>query len=153
MAIQLRQDEQVQCEANFHWSSYLIPGIWAFVFTLSAFGQLLRPQISFSSVFFTLLIAAFPITFVWLRNKNKAYVVTNQRLYVENGILMKSKTDIPFHKINDISFNQGLFQRILGTGDISVMTGNDKPTKLANLSLPEKFREALSAICHKKSAS
>jgi len=41
---------------------------------------------------------------------------------------------------------------MFGAGNVSVMTGNDKPTKLANLDQPEKFREVLSSVCHKKTA-
>lgn len=152
MGIQLRQDEQIQCEANFHWSVYILPGVWAGFMGLSLLGQLISKEASGSGLFWTAFVGFSPIMYVWLKNKNKTYVVTNQRLYVEEGILSKSKTDIPFNKVNDISFNQGIFQRMFGSGNISVMTGNDKPTKLANLDKPEKFREALSAVCHKKSA-
>jgi len=146
MAIKLRQDESVHCVANFHWSSYLWPGLWALLIGLPSLAgtviegsNIVMPAIGFA-----------PILYVWLRNKTKSYVVTNQRLYVEEGILSKSKIDIPFNKINDITFNQGIIQRLLGSGSVAVMTGNDKPTKLTNLDKPEDFREALVTISHKK---
>ena len=150
MAIQLRQEEQIQCEAHFHWSSYLVSGSWAGLMGLSLLGQLFSSKSTGGLMFWTFILGAGPLAYVWFKNKNKSYVVTNQRLYVEQGILAKSKVDIPFHKINDISFNQGILQRMFGAGNISVMTGNDKPTTLTNLDVPENFREALSSVCHKK---
>lgn len=152
MAIQLRQGELVQSEANFHWAAYVRSGIWAALMGLSFLGQLLGPEKSGVVMFWTAVLGFGPITYVWLQNKNKTYVVTNQRLYVEEGILAKTKTDIPFNKINDISFSQGIFQRMFGSGNVAVMTGNDKPTKLSDLDEPEKFREALSSICQNKAA-
>jgi uncharacterized membrane protein YdbT with pleckstrin-like domain len=152
VSIKLRQDEQIQCEAHLHWSSYIAPGAWAFVMGLSMIGQIFSKELSSTSAVWTAVMGAFPLIYVWLRNKNKSYVVTNQRLYVEEGILAKSKTDIPFNKINDINCGQGLLQRLFGAGNVSVMTGNDKPTKLKNLDQPEQFREALSNVCNKKAA-
>lgn len=150
MAIQLRQEEQIQCEAQFHWSSYLAAGCWAGLMGISIIGQMLSSDSTGAAMFWTFILGVGPLAYVWLKNISKSYVVTNQRLYVEEGILAKSKVDIPFHKINDISSNQGVFQRMFGSGNISVMTGNDKPTTLLNLDYPENFREALSSVCHKK---
>jgi uncharacterized membrane protein YdbT with pleckstrin-like domain len=93
-----------------------------------------------------------PLFYVWLRGKNKAYIVTNQRFYVEEGILAKSKKDIPLNKINDIFFTQGIFQRMFDSGNLAIMTGNDVPTKIVKLDCPEQFRESISHACNYKAA-
>lgn len=155
MAIKLRQDEVIQKEAHFHWTSYLISGLWAFLGLIFIIGIVaantkVGSRTEEFSYFWSAVIWFGPILYVWLKNKTKSYVVTNQRLYVEEGIISKSKVDLPFNKINDITFKQGIIQRIFGAGNIEVMTGNDKPTRLANLDLPEQFREALSNVVSKK---
>ena len=156
MAIHLRSDENLVCEAHFHWTSYLVSGVWAGIFTLSIIGHLLTlmfakesTPVSFEAI---AVIGYAPICWVWLRNKSKCYVVTNQRIYVEDGVLSKSKRDIPLTKVNDITFSQGVFQRMFGSGNVMVMTGNDKPTKLVNLEDPEGFRAAVSRLCNPKAA-
>lgn len=152
MAIKLRQGEEIQNEAQFHKSIFYIPAAWAALLTLSAIGQLFIPRSEGQSLLLTLLIGLAPITYVWLKSKNKSYVITNQRLYVEDGILAKTKIDIPFQKINDISLSQSLTQRMLGSGNVMVMTGNNKPTTLRDLENSDNFREVLSRVCQHKSA-
>lgn len=153
MSIQLRQDEKIECEAQFHWSAFIVPAIWAAFMSLALIGIMASPEFNGGAFFMVASFGYAPLTYVWLQNKNKAYVVTNQRLYVEMGILSKTKTDIPTHKINDINLNQDIVQRLFGAGNIAIMTGNDKPTKLMNIDRPEQFREVLSNICSKKTAA
>jgi uncharacterized membrane protein YdbT with pleckstrin-like domain len=160
MAISLRQNEEIKCKAYFHWASYILPGIWAFFwgaapligFVGMALERSPEQQSLVGPFIWMLIFAFFPLMYAWLKNNTRAYVVTNQRLYVEEGILSKTKTDIPLAKINDISFDQGIFQRLFGTGNILVMTGNDKPTKIKNLDFPDQFRETLSKCCNSKAS-
>lgn len=154
MSIQLRENEIMHKEAHFHWSVYLLPGIWAFIW-LIVFISILKSISSFDAAqFFKSLsiisaIAFSPALYIWIKNKSKTYMVTNQRLYVEEGIFSKVKRDIPFNKINDIFTKQSLWQRILGSGNLSVLTGNDVPIFLKNLDYPEQFHEALSKVCNR----
>lgn len=148
MAIKLRENEIIKVEANFHWSSYILSGFWAFIMSYPVLHSLFPfPSEANTSRPSFLLIAAIayaPLLYVFLKNKSKCYVVTNERLYVEDGVLSKTKTDIPLNKINDISFSQGIFQRMFNSGNLLVLTGNNKTTVLANLEKPEDFREILS---------
>ena len=91
------------------------------------------------------LIFFYPFCNKWLENKCKSYVVTNQRLYLEEGVLSKSKKDIPISKINDVVLNQSLFQRIVGAGDIVILTGNDMALRIAYIDKPNEFKDAISA--------
>lgn len=155
MAIQLRDRESIQGQANFHWTSYILPGFWAFIGLLSLIGQLVgaaKSGFNASTAFFTLIMFATPLLYVWLKNKTKLYIITNQRVYIEEGVVAKSKTDIPLNKINDISLAQGILQRLFGAGNLLVMTGNDKPTILRNIDNPDHFRETLSKSCAVKAS-
>jgi uncharacterized membrane protein YdbT with pleckstrin-like domain len=153
MAINLHQNEQIKISAKIHWSSYLIVGIWAGIFALSLIGQLLGAHSNNNTsgtFFFTAFIGFFPLTYRILQNKGKHYILTNNRLYVENGIIAKSKKDIPIHKMNDVEMSQGIVQRIFGSGDIVVLTGNDKPTRLTNIDFPEVFKNQLTEVMRSK---
>jgi len=116
-----------------------------FVCTLASIGMLNVPE-DRSGVPFTLFIGALPIFFRFLSNYCKEYVVTTERLYLEDGILAKSKKDIPLNKINDIELTQGIIQRMVGSGNLLVLTGNDKSKRLKDISNPEKFKNEVSQL-------
>lgn len=148
MALNLRTNEELKIKANFHWSSYLAPGVWALFMTLGIVGAAVAPETDgkSSSIFIMIAFGWGPLFYKILANRFKDYSVTNQRLYVEEGILAKKKKDIPLQKINDLEVSQGIIQRMLGAGNILVLTGNDKPTKLSNIDNPEIFKNQISEI-------
>lgn len=144
MTIVLRAGEDLKIKANFHWSSYLFPGIWAVLGTLGILGS--SNQNENSSPVLMLFIFLSPLLYIILANRCKDFSLTNQRLYIEKGIIAKSKKDIPLQKINDIEVSQGIIQRMLGSGNIIVLTGNDKRTKLSNINNPEIFKNQISSM-------
>lgn len=149
MALKLRNNEELKIKADFHWSSYLFAGIWAFFGVIGTIGSLVGEKNqgeSSPSIVMMLIVFLGPLLYKMLANYCKDYSVTNQRLYVEEGIIAKKKKDIPLQKINDLEVNQGIIQRMLGAGNIMVLTGNDKPTKLTNIDNPETFKNQISEI-------
>ena len=53
------------------------------------------------------------------------FVVTNDRLIARSGILAKSGIEIPLERVNNVSFNQSIFERILGAGDLLIESGGE----------------------------
>jgi membrane protein YdbS with pleckstrin-like domain len=53
------------------------------------------------------------------------YQVTTQRLIHQRGILVRVTDRIELIDVDDISFSQGLVQRMLGVGNITI-SGSDK---------------------------
>ncbi|KAB8039129.1 PH domain-containing protein [Silvanigrella paludirubra] len=143
MALKLRANEELKIKVDFHWSSYLVPGLWAFAITIGFISHVISGG---SNLVMILIIGWGPLIYKLLANRCKDYSVTNQRLYVEEGIIAKKKKDIPLQKINDLEVSQGIIQRMLGSGNILVLTGNDKPTKLTNIDNPEVFKNKISEI-------
>ncbi|APJ02471.1 PH domain-containing protein [Silvanigrella aquatica] len=92
-----------------------------------------------------------PFVYKWLQNKSKKYIVTNQRVYIENGIIAKSETELPLNKINDILLKQGIVQRLVGAGNIRIFTGNDKPTIIFDIDAPDSFKNKLTEMIENKS--
>ena len=52
------------------------------------------------------------------------YTLTNQRLIVESGLLVKRIEEIELFRIKDTKFNQGFFQRLVDMGDIAVFSSD-----------------------------
>ncbi len=153
MAITLRPGEQKLYEAKLHWSTYLGPIGWlalGVIILVAALVGIISSQANLtgatylSGVLFWLLMFIHPLVLQWLTRNCTEYVITDQRVYVERGILNKSKLDIPLPKVNDLELTQGLLQRIMNTGNVRILTGNDQATVLSNLDNPEEFRSAIS---------
>ena len=53
---------------------------------------------------------------------NEAYMVTNRRVIKLTGLLNKHAADSSLEKINDAELDQSLLGRILGYGDLDIMT-------------------------------
>jgi len=82
------------------------------------------------------------------------YILTNQRIIVESGLLSKKQEEIELHKIKDFSVKQSLTEKIMGIGNIEIMS-IDASTPLLVLSNVEnpfvvKDKIRLAMLEHKK---
>jgi hypothetical protein len=57
-----------------------------------------------------------------LRYLNQEYVLTNRRVIQVEGVVNKRATDSSLEKINDAVLSQSVFGRMLGFGDLDVLT-------------------------------
>lgn len=101
--------------------------------------------LGFLSIPLLILVYYGPLIYTVMKNKCKQYLVTNERLYIEEGIFNKRKRDIPLNKVNDIEVAQGVLQRFFHAGDILIMTGNDKPICLGNVAFADIFKKNIYA--------
>lgn len=53
------------------------------------------------------------------------FVVTSDRLIHRSGWLAKQSMEIPLERINDVSFHQTVFERIVGAGDLVIESGGE----------------------------
>jgi uncharacterized membrane protein YdbT with pleckstrin-like domain len=58
------------------------------------------------------------------------FVVTTDRLIYRSGVLAKQGKEIPLERVNDISFNQSIFERMLGGGDLMIESGGERGQQL-----------------------
>jgi membrane protein YdbS with pleckstrin-like domain len=98
---------------------------------------------------------AFVITVVGLRLgrlawrlavlKSHHYRITNQRLVIESGVLAKQIEEIDMRTVADLEFRQGLVERLLGVGTVTVVS-SDRTTdrvRLVGLERPRELRELI----------
>lgn len=76
-------------------------------------------------------VAWFGVPF--LRWRTTTYEVTTRRLRLREGILTRSGRDFPLNRISDVSFKQGLVDRLLGAGRLIV----ESPGEQGRLELNE----------------
>jgi uncharacterized membrane protein YdbT with pleckstrin-like domain len=70
------------------------------------------------------------------------FAVTNQRVIFRQGVIAKKGIEIPLDRVNTIFFNQGILERLLGTGDLTIESAGErgaqnftdirKPSKVQN---------------------
>ena len=122
MALDLRENEVVLSEVDFHWLSYLTSGFFMVIgaaFFLTGFADM---ELYLFLLGFCLIL---PFFYVYLSNRYKIYLVTNERVFIRTGIIFCNEKDIPIAKINDVLLQQGFLQMIFGAGDILIQVGND----------------------------
>ena len=99
-----------------------VVAIYAF-YGLLIFALLIPVLILSGNILFVLpidmILVGFAVAYHWKRNKTH-YVLTNQNLTIEQGIISKSATHIPLHKVQDITVNRTLIDRIFNLGTIVV---------------------------------
>jgi uncharacterized membrane protein YdbT with pleckstrin-like domain len=53
------------------------------------------------------------------------FVVTSDRLIHRSGWLAKQSMEMPLERVNDVSFHQTVFERIVGAGDLVIESGGE----------------------------
>jgi uncharacterized membrane protein YdbT with pleckstrin-like domain len=53
------------------------------------------------------------------------FVVTSDRLIYRSGVVAKKGIEIPLERVNTVFFNQTVFERMLGAGDLAVESGGE----------------------------
>lgn len=59
------------------------------------------------------------------------YVVTDERLVLQDGVIARERRDLPLNRINDHAVSQSLVDRLTGAGTLTVTSIGDDPAVLA----------------------
>ena len=71
-----------------------------------------------------------------LMTKSVRYRVTNYRIDYERGILSKNIDTLELWHVEDLSFHQSLIDRLLGVGNVTVLSHDETMPKLVLASVP-----------------
>ena len=53
------------------------------------------------------------------------FVVTNERVISRTGVISKEGIEIPLDRINTVFFNQSIFERMIGAGDLGIESAGE----------------------------
>jgi uncharacterized membrane protein YdbT with pleckstrin-like domain len=126
----LGDEESIQFELRPAWKTLIWPAIWLLVIiglTFFALGRLnswfdgATGDIMTWVVVVVALIALFilvvrPFLFWWTTQ----YVFTNRRIIIRTGIVARRGRDMPLSKVNDVSFDHTVWERLLNTGTLMI---------------------------------
>jgi hypothetical protein len=89
------------------------------------------------------------VGFRWWDWKNTEYVVTNRRLLNVSGILNKRSADSSLEKINDAILHVNVVGRLLGYGDLKILTAADAAIdRYRMLNRATEFKKAMMSAKH-----
>ena len=145
----LNPDESVALDLNPHWwyfaesvSSFTVSGIfWLFVF--GKYQDDPKP-------FLTYPIGVIALgTLVWvivryLKWRTTYFVITSDRLIYRHGVIGKAGIEIPLERVNNVNFKQGIFERMIGAGDLLIESGGeDGQQRFTDVSHPDKVQNLI----------
>ncbi|HWD71205.1 MAG TPA: PH domain-containing protein [Actinomycetota bacterium] len=76
------------------------------------------------AVFAAIWLVAFLVKFAEWRTTQ--FVLTSDRLIVRSGVLSKEGREIPLERINDLSYHQSFFERLVGAGDLVIESAGER---------------------------
>jgi uncharacterized membrane protein YdbT with pleckstrin-like domain len=75
----------------------------------------------------------------WMRTY---FVVTDQRVIFRTGIIARHGVEIPLERINNINFHQGMWERVIGAGDLEIQSAGEEGTTLfSNVRHPDGVQQ------------
>ena len=75
---------------------------------------------------------------------NRQYVVTNRRVIQIAGVFNKNVIDSSLEKVNDVKMEQSFFGRLLGYGDVEILTASELGANLfRRIENPVRFKTVM----------
>lgn len=133
----LSDDEVIEAQFRPHWSGILREGL---IILIGIALAVLVAIFSWPAWLYAVIAGLVLVLIVrglvrWLTT---LHVVTNERLIYRAGFIAKHGTEIPLEVIQNVAFNQTIFERIFGTGDLMIESaGTHGQTRYKDIPKPE----------------
>jgi len=129
----LSEGEHVIVSTRTHWKALVFPAIVLIVTCgLATFLLAIRPDGSTGDVLLWVVLAIAAAIIVWFTVRpwlywiTASYTVTNRRLINRSGIITRTGRDIPLYRINDVSYERDLIDRVLGCGTLVIAVASEE---------------------------
>jgi len=129
----LNEDEEVVFDLHPHWKGLVVPTLLApvivFVATFVA-GKVPEGDQQRNLRLLVLLVAV--VAFVWLvvapyvRWATTHFVLTTRRVLMREGLVARKGRDIPIFRINDVTFEHTMVERLVGAGTLVVESAGER---------------------------
>lgn len=140
----LNENEVVILDLRPHWwvlvgSALLLALSLALAITLSivVHGVVHDPLLIASLVVVLVLLVRFVRRYTRWATTNM--VLTTDRLILRAGVFAKSGRELPLERINDLTYRQSFFERLIGAGDLLVESGGERGQQVLRM-VPSPMR-------------
>ena len=126
-------DEQTVLLIHPHWKTLIRPLFFAVIVVAAALlveVDVIPTGKDAAAEQLAVAVVAILALMLWLmvpvlRWRTTTYVLTTKRLRMREGIVTRRGRDIPLVRINDVSFEKGLLDRLLGAGRLVVESAGE----------------------------
>lgn len=129
----LAEDEEVIFHVRTHWKALAGPALVLIVTAaLVAFLYVVIPESDFQQWLRLGVIAAGVLVFFgavlfpFLSWFCATYTVTNRRIITRRGVITRTGRDIPLSRVNDVSHERDLLDRLLGCGTLIIWSAGEQ---------------------------
>lgn len=142
----LNEGEEVVVDVRPHWWYLAGPVV---VLLLVAAGAIAAAVTSTPNWVIWIVVAALVVAAGWLliryvRWASTRLIITTSRLIHRTGVLTRRGREIPLTALTDISYEQSLFERIIGAGDILLESaGRDSQEIFPDLPRPARIQNEI----------
>jgi uncharacterized membrane protein YdbT with pleckstrin-like domain len=149
----LNANETIALDMHPHWWYFAEPvasvigaivlGVLVMIYTDSGSGT--RTGVGW------LAIVLLGVTAVWLVIRyfkwiTTNFVVTSHRMIFRHGVFAKSGIEIPLERVNNVNFNQGIFERMVGAGDLLIESGGEEgQQRFTDIRHPDQVQNLINA--------
>lgn len=139
----LSDDETIVSEFRPHWSGLLREIL--FVLGAIAIGVILvmidAPSWTYVALLVLLFLFVIGGVIKWFTT---LHVITTERVIYRAGFIAKRGKEIPLEVVNDIAFNQTIFEKLFGTGDLLIESaGTHGQSRYRDIPTPEEVQSLL----------
>ncbi|MBG0561648.1 PH domain-containing protein [Actinoplanes aureus] len=136
----LSDEEELVLHLRPHWKAAVLP-VLMLLLTLSGFilawvmlpdtegGRIGLGLVAAIMLWYGLRYGAHPLL-TW---RCTHYVLTDERLLVQHGVLTRERRDLPLNRVNDHALTQSLLDRVLGSGTLTIDSIGDQSARLAGV--------------------
>ena len=124
----LNEGEEVILDLRPHWA-FLAGPVLALVASVALAIWVSQAVDSDVALFPALALAVVALLFFLVRLAQWTttdFVLTTDRLVYRKGVVSRQGREIPLERLNDVSYQQTLVQRLLGAGDLLVESGGER---------------------------
>ncbi len=145
----LQEGEELRLDLEPHWwffGKQILTGVPLFVLLLVLIKYHHNTAAKYSLYVWYLAFVVFAgwVVIKYLDWRFTHFVLTNRRVVFRTGVLAKRGVEIPLARINNINFNQGVFERVIGTGDLEIESaGKDGQTVFDNVRHPDGVQQEI----------
>lgn len=93
-----------------------------------------------------IVVSALWLIFRYAKWATTNFVITSDRIIFRSGIIAKSGIEIPLERVNNVLFNQSIFERVLGAGDLLIESGGEAgQQRFTDIRRPERVQNLIHA--------
>ena len=143
----LNPGEEIAADLHPHWLYFFGPGLaFAASALLGIIVLVAGPSGSTGTFVNWLTLIALVLSVGWLLGRYVGWLttnltITNDRIVYRHGVVSKQGMEIPIERVNNVSFKQGILERLFGNGDLTIESGGeDGQQHFSHVRHPEKVQ-------------